>query len=152
MMSDLPELSDEVRAQLDALTPESVAAPPPLAKLTPKCLWMIREWLWALEHSDLSALQMTPVPDDEMDQSITAIVADHRAIGIDLRDRHDLLTTYHALQLSLVMIQQDWARCGDVHTYMHFARPLSNIALAYELLLLEVFGEDAAFYPEGGEE
>lgn len=153
MSSDLPILPDEVRAELDALTPEAVAAPPACdpGDLTVDKLELIRDWLHALRHSNISVLKVLPLSDEQLDQSITSIVSDHRSIGIDLRAKRDLLVTYFGLQLNLIMVQRDWAECGDIHTYIHFARPLSNLALAYELLLLEVFGEEAAFFPEGGE-
>jgi hypothetical protein len=150
MPSDLPELPDEVAAELDALTPEGVTLAPACNPddLTPEHLALIRQWLWLLSNSDQSLLVASALPDDVLDQSLTAIVSDHRAIGIDLTDRRDLMVTYHGLQLTLVSLQRDWEACGDVHTYIHIARPISNLALAYELLLLDVCGEDAAFFPE----
>lgn len=153
MSSDLPALPPEIRAELAALTPEAVARGPEFDTddLTPEKLTLIREWLHAVQFSDVSVLRVIPLSPEQLDQSISAIVADHRSIGIDLRSRRDLLVTYFALQINLIMVQRDWAECGDIHTYIHFARPLSNLALAYELLLLEVFGEEAAFFPEGGE-
>lgn len=153
MSSDLPDLPDEVRAELDALTPDALAATPAANPddLNPGSLVLIREWLHALMYSNISVLRVITLANDMLDQSLASIVTDHRNIGIDLRDRRDLLVTYFGLQLNLIAVQRDWAECGDIHSYIHFARPLSNLALAYELLLLDVFGAEAAFFPEGGE-
>lgn len=153
MTEDLPELSERDLADLELLTPDSVAAPPACVPDDLDCgkLEMIRDWLHAMMASDVSLLRVVPLDTEVLDQSISSIVADHRRVGIDLKSRRDLLVTYFGLQLNLIMVQRDWSFCGDVHTYLHFARPYSNLALAYELLLFEVFGEDAAYYPEGGE-
>lgn len=150
MTDDLPVLPDDLAAELEGLTPEAITAPRPCNPddLTPDHLELIRDWLWQLQHSDMTILRATLLADDQLDQSIAAIVSDHRDIGIDLRDRHTLLTVYFSLQLNLIQIQRDWMTCGDVHTYIHFARPISNLAYAYELLLLDVFGEDAPYFPE----
>ena len=153
-MNDLPELPAELAAAFEDLDPAAVAEGPAFDadNLTPGKLFLIRDWLHMLMHDDESFLSVVPLSEDQLDRAVSATASDFRRMGINLRDRRDLLITYFGLQCDLIMIQRDWSECHDPHTYIHFARPLANLALTYELLLLEVFGEDAPYYAyEGGE-
>jgi hypothetical protein len=157
-MSDLPELPDEVVDELIDLDPAEFASSPTADpdKLTIRSLDPMREWLRDV-RAGKTILAVHDIPDDVLDRNLENIIGDFRSQGVDIRDRRQLLTCALVWQTSMVALMHDLEHCGSrdpgdiAHVYVHMARPLLNMALAFELLILAEFGDEAALLPEGGD-
>jgi hypothetical protein len=156
-VNDLPELPDDVAAEVESLDPAEFNAPPAPDPddLSIRSLDPLREWLRDV-RAGKTVLAVFDIPDDVLDQNMENIIADFRSQGVNLRDRRELLMCALVWQTSMVSLLHELEHCGAgpgdiIHLYVHIARPLLNMALAFELLILAEFGAEAALLPEGGE-
>jgi hypothetical protein len=147
-VTDLPPLPADFDPE--ALVPEAFLERPPAdaGDLTLDSVTVIREWLAYLrEEGGVITIHM--LDDDEIEQAVSALVDDYRRQGIDLWDRRDLLSTVWTTQTCLVALLGNLAGCvagplDVLHVYSHVTAPLANVATTLELLILAVFGEEAA--------
>lgn len=156
-MADLPPLPDDVVDELIDLDPEEFSRTPETDPdaLTIRSVDVLRSWLRDLRRGE-GLIKVTTLANDVIDQSVESLVADHRRFGIDLTDRRDLLVTVFAWQTAMVGLMQDLEGCDAngyelVHSYIHVVRPIVNIAISFELLILAAFGDEAALPTEGGD-
>lgn len=154
MADELPELPDDVMDELIDLDPDQFAAPakPDPANLTIRCLDPMRAWLRNV-RAGKTILTVFDIPDDMLDQNLENIISDFRDQGVDIRDRRELLVAGLVWQTSLVALMHELEDCHDhpaniAHMFIHMARPLLNMALAFELLILAEFGPEAALPEE----
>jgi hypothetical protein len=148
-MTDLPPVPEDFDA--DALTPEAFLERPTAdaGDLTLDSISVVRGWLNYLRTSPTSPIVIVPLENDEIDIAIASLAGDYRKQGVDLYDKRDLLSAYWTHQTCIVALLGDLAECGGdpydvMHSYIHISRAMANIALSFELLVLDVFGEEAA--------
>lgn len=147
-MTDLPPLPDDV--DTSDLIPELFVERPvaDAGNLTLDSVDMLRGWLQYLRSPE-STLTVTMLGDDEIEQAVTALVDDYRRQGLDLWNRHDLLAALWNTQTCLLALLGNLQHCvagpmDVLHVYSHITAPLANLATTFELLVLAVFGEEAA--------
>lgn len=164
MPDALPDLPEGETA--DHLDPDMFYVRPAVNRenLTLESVRPMREWIDTLttppgERSGdaaSSAFYFDLSEDVSMvEQSVETLVDDYRRQGIDLYDRRDLLSAAWTLQAAIIGCMAGLDTCpaplnDRLHSYTHFAMPMSNLAIGMELLILAVFGEEASLL-EGGE-
>ena len=148
-MTDLPPLPDDVDP--DVLDPALFLERPETdaGDLTLDSVSVIREWLQFLRSPDSTIINIAMLDDVEIEQAVAALVEDYRRQGLDLWDRHDLLSAMWTTQTCLVALLGNLQYCvagplDVLHVYSHVTAPLANVATTFELLVLAVFGEEAA--------
>lgn len=147
-MTDLPPVPDDF--DTDALDPVFFLERPDAnpGDLTLDSVSMLREWLQYLTSED-SYVRVELLDDAEIEQAVTALVDDYRHQGLDLWSRHDLLSAMWTMQMCLLALLGNLQGCvagplDVLHVYSHVTAPLANVATTLELLVLAVFGEEAA--------
>jgi hypothetical protein len=153
---ELPELPEDIVDELIALDPTEFLNRPTTDEGALSCesLEIVRSWLaYIMAQDGRGPVRLLPLNDPDIDQAVESLAADYRKQGLDLWSERDLLSAYWTHQACVISLLGDLAECGGtpgdvLHTYIHILRPMANLALTFELLLLAVLGEAAAFFPE----
>lgn len=158
MPDALPDLPEGETA--DHLDPDMFYVRPSAdpSNLTLESIRPMREWIDTLTtppseregEAAASAFFFDLSEDVSMvEQSVETLVDDYRRQGIDLWNRRELLSAAWTLQAAIIGCMAGLDGCPApvnerLHSYTHFAMPLSNLAIGMELLIFAVFGEEAA--------